>query len=292
MEHWILTHGRWLAGGMAGVFALLLVLSWAVPLRAERRRRLHRYVTNAIMSALALGAGWLAVRPFSLLLGDWTAARGIGLLQWVALPPILHLAFGFLLLDISFYYWHRANHIVPLLWRFHNVHHVDPDLDVTTSFRFHPAEVIYSAPFRAAQVVLFGVPLPVFVLYELVFQCCTMFHHSNLRLPIRLERLLNLVLVTQRMHGIHHSNIEGETNANYSVILRWWDALHRTLALGVPQSQITIGMPGYVCPDDNTVQSLLLMPFRRQRDYWRLEDGTVPPRVRDAKASPQKRLTE
>ena len=292
MERWILTHGHWLAGGMAGVFALLLVLSWAIPLRAERRRRIHRYVTNAVMSALALGAGWIAVRPLSLLLGGWASARGFGLLRWVALPPVFHLAFGFLLLDLSFYYWHRANHVVPLLWRFHNVHHVDPDLDVTTSFRFHLVEVLYSAPFRAAQVVLFGVPLVTFVLYELVFQCCTVFHHSNVRLPIRLERLLNLVLVTPRMHGIHHSNIQDETNANYSVIFRWWDALHRTLAVGVPQSQITIGVPGYVRPRDNTVQSLLLMPFRRQRDYWRFEDGTISLRVPDANVSAQRRLTE
>jgi len=292
MERWILTHSHWFAGGMAGVFALLLALGWAIPLRAERRRRIPRYVSNAVISALALGTGWVSVRPLSLLLGEWTSARGVGLLHWVPLPPVLQFALGFLLLDLSFYYWHRANHIVPLLWRFHNVHHADPDLDVTTSFRFHLVEVLYSVPFRAAQVVLFGAPLLVVVLYELLFQSCTLFHHSNVRLPIRLEHLLNRILVTPRMHGIHHSNVQDETDSNYSVIFRWWDALHRSLTVDVPQSHIAIGVPAYARDEDNAVPSLLLLPFRRQKAYWQFEDGTASVRVPDTDATVQKHLME
>jgi sterol desaturase/sphingolipid hydroxylase (fatty acid hydroxylase superfamily) len=65
------------------------------------------------------------------------------LAQWIV---------AFLLLDLTFYYWHRANHVWPWLWRFHNVHHVDPDLDASTSFRFHFFEIGFSAAFRAAQI--------------------------------------------------------------------------------------------------------------------------------------------
>ena len=121
-------------------------------------------------------------------------------------------------MDLTFYYWHRLNHLRPLLWRFHNVHHVDPDMDVTTSFRFHLGEVLYSTLFRLLQVGLMGVSPLTYLLYEFIFNCATMFHHSNVRLPLAWERLLNRVFVTPRMHGVHHSALGPETNSNYSVI--------------------------------------------------------------------------
>jgi sterol desaturase/sphingolipid hydroxylase (fatty acid hydroxylase superfamily) len=107
------------------------------------------------------------------------------------------------------------------------------------------------------------------VAYELAFQANTLFHHSNVRLPLRLERALNTILVTPRMHGIHHSQREQETNSNYGVVFPWWDRLHRTLGLNVPQSEIVIGVPGYSLVEDNRLISVLTAPFRKQREYWR-----------------------
>jgi sterol desaturase/sphingolipid hydroxylase (fatty acid hydroxylase superfamily) len=95
------------------------------------------------------------------------------------------------------------------------------------------------------------------------------------RLPIAVERLLNRVLVTPRMHGIHHSQVYAETNSNFSVVFPWWDRLHSTLRLNIPQAQIAVGIPGYSLPDDNTLRNALVMPFRSQRDYWRRPDDTV-----------------
>lgn len=106
-----------------------------------------------------------------------------------------------------------------------------------------------------------------------------MFHHSNVRLPIRAERLLNKLIVTPRMHGIHHSNVRGETNSNYSVIFRWWDMIHRSLRLNVPQSHIEIGVPAYQGAGDNEILPLFAMPFRKQREYWLLPDGTESKRA-------------
>ena len=106
-----------------------------------------------------------------------------------------------------------------------------------------------------------------------MFQACTLFHHSNVRLNPRLERLINLVLVTPRMHGIHHSQVRREANSNYSVVFSWWDRLHRSVRLNVPQDRITIGIAGYNQPQDNRFVSLLAMPFRRQRDYWKDSQG-------------------
>ena len=150
---------------------------------------------------------------------------------------------------------------VALLWRFHNAHHIDPDLDVSTAVRFHPVEIGYSAAFRAVQVLVIGGPVWVFVAYETVFQFATLFHHSNVRFPIRIERWLNFILVTPRMHGIHHSEEFDETNFNWSSVFSWWDRLHRTLRLNVSQSIIDIGIAGYSLPHDNTVRATLAMPF-------------------------------
>jgi sterol desaturase/sphingolipid hydroxylase (fatty acid hydroxylase superfamily) len=131
-----------------------------------------------------------------------------------------------------------------------------------------------------------------FVAYELAFQANTLFHHSNVRLPIGIERLLNVVLVTPRMHGIHHSQVGEETNSNYSVVFSWWDRLHRTAGLNVPQSAIAIGVPGYSVPEDNGLRSALLLPFRRQRDYWRRPDGTMVRRDRETLSGRPSRLEE
>jgi sterol desaturase/sphingolipid hydroxylase (fatty acid hydroxylase superfamily) len=153
------------------------------------------------------------------------------------------------------------------------VHHIDPDMDVTTSFRFHFVETFYSTAFRIVQVVLVGITPIIYLVYELVFNLATMFHHSNLRLPIGLERVLNKIIVTPRMHGVHHSAVGPETNSNYSVVFRWWDYLHHSLRLNVPQKKIVIGVPGYLLPSDNRLVNLITMPFARQKPYWRFPSG-------------------
>jgi sterol desaturase/sphingolipid hydroxylase (fatty acid hydroxylase superfamily) len=256
------------AGAVVTALLLLLLAERAVPLRRQRSPWIHELATNLALSAMAFGVSAVLVRPAVVGAMGWSASRELGLVHLVPMPPLVRGLLVFLLLDLTFYYWHRLNHQVPVLWRFHNVHHCDPDLGVSTSFRFHFGEVALSTIFRVVQVTAIGAPLAAYAVYEAAFQLNTLFHHSNVRLPIRLERPLNRLLVTPRMHGIHHSQVRDETDSNYSVVLPWWDWLHRTLRLNVPQSQIVIGVPGYARPEDNRVGSLLAMPFRKQRDYW------------------------
>jgi hypothetical protein len=106
-----------------------------------------------------------------------------------------------------------------------------------------------------------------------------MFEHSNVRLPLALERPLNKVLVTPRMHAIHHSVIGNETNSNYSVVFSWWDRLNRSLRLNVPQAEVVIGVPGYLLPEENRFVRLLTMPVVKQHPYWRWPSGKTPHRV-------------
>lgn len=258
---------------VAAVFAALFVLERLFPLRRRTRAFIDRLPANAVLTAAVFAAGSYAVTGASARLLDWTGETRFGLLGWTAPPSWLGFVLGFLLLDMTFYWWHRANHELPLLWRFHNVHHIDPDLDVTTSFRFHFVEILYSTVFRAAQVMLIGVTPLTFFVYQAVFTCGTALHHSNLRMPIGAERLLNIFIVTPRMHGIHHSAVRAETNSNYSVVFRFWDALFGTLNLGVPQSAITIGVPAYLGAADNRLLRVIAMPFERQRKYWTRPDG-------------------
>jgi len=269
------------------IFAALFAVEKLFPLRTTRSALFGRLVINLAVAGLAYLTAMIVVRPSALHTLDWTAQNSFGLIQLMPAPDWAQFIVGFLLLDLSFYYWHVLNHKIPVLWRFHNVHHIDPDLDVSTAFRFHFGEVLLSTLFRVAQVSLIGMSFITFAVYEGVFQAGTLFHHSNVRLPIRLERLLNKVLVTPRMHGIHHSQVQYETNSNFGVVFSWWDKLHRTIGLNIPQSRIEIGIAGYSMPEDNRLWHALALPFRKQRDYWRKPDGTIPERdvavVQDAR---------
>jgi sterol desaturase/sphingolipid hydroxylase (fatty acid hydroxylase superfamily) len=251
-----------------GIFFVLFLLERFFPLRRSTRALLGRLIVNVLLSAATFGVAFVLVRPAALRALNWSAEKPFGLLHVIAMPEWLHWAAAFLLLDMAFYYWHVVNHRVRFLWRFHNVHHFDPDLDVSTGFRFHFGEVAFSTVFRIVQVALIGVSLPQFAAYEIVFQAGTLFHHSNWRLPLALEKVLNLIIVTPRMHGIHHSHFRDETNSNYSVVFSFWDRLHRTFRFDVPQEQITIGVPGYSGQQDNRISFALASPFREQRAYW------------------------
>lgn len=277
---------------IAAVFVALFVLERLLPLRRRCSSLLPRVVLNLIISAAAFAVAAILVRPAATAALSWATQKPFGLVHLLALPSALQFIAAFLLMDLTFYWWHIANHRIGFLWRFHNVHHIDPDLDVSTGFRFHFGEVGMSAVFRVTQVLLIGISMPAFAVYELVFQGNTLFHHSNLRLPIRLERLLNKVLVTPRMHGIHHSQVRRENNSNYGVVFPWWDRVHRTLGLNIPQAEIAIGIPGYSQPDDNRLRNALLMPFCKQRDYWRRSDGTLVERAAPVSGQSSSHLAE
>ncbi len=243
------------------------------PLRKRKRDTLSRLTVNIAVSLTTFTVAFFLIRPTTRFFLGWTANTPFGLMQWFKVTGLWEVLVGFLLLDLSFYYWHIANHKIPFLWRFHNVHHLDPDLDVSTGFRFHPGEVALSTFFRALQVAFIGVSTSTFLMYEVLFQMSTFFHHSNMRLPLRLEQALNFIFVTPRMHGIHHSNFRRETDSNYSVVFSIWDRLHQTIGLGVSQERIDIGVPGYARKKDNHLKQVMIVPFVQQREYWKDESG-------------------
>jgi sterol desaturase/sphingolipid hydroxylase (fatty acid hydroxylase superfamily) len=243
-------------------FLVLLTVESIRPLRDRRHPRAGRYLTNVVVTALSFLTGAVLVRPVGMGLALLSAENSFGILYLLELPGWVRFTAGFLLLDLTFYYWHRLNHSVHFLWRFHSVHHIDPDMDVTTSMRFHFVEVALSAIFRAVQVLAIGISPLTYVIYELVFSLATMFHHSNMNIPLEVEKRINRIFVTPRMHGVHHSVVRSELNSNYSVIFRWWDALNQSLVLNVPQSAITSGVGRFQSRGDNSILRLIALPFR------------------------------
>jgi sterol desaturase/sphingolipid hydroxylase (fatty acid hydroxylase superfamily) len=180
------------------------------------------------------------------------------------------------LLDYTLYVWHVLTHRVSWLWRFHLVHHVDRDLDASTALRFHAGELALSIPWRALQVAAIGVPPDALLLWQNIVLLSILFHHSNVELPIDVERLVARVVVTPRIHGIHHSIVPDETGSNWSSGLTVWDYLHGTLRLDVPQQVITIGVPAYPAPADVTLANSFALPFGEQRP-WRAFPGNGEP---------------
>src|SRR6184192_1490392 len=181
---------------LACVFLALLWLQWRFPLRRYHFSVLHRLVRNFVLSIPGFAIVRLAMLPVPIAIAFWAADRHVGLLNWFHLPTWAVVIATFLLMDYAYWWWHWAMHMVPFFWRFHNVHHTDLDLDVSTAARFHFGEMILSLPFRLLLVLLLGVPPLVYLVFEIVFESASIFHHSNWRLSLGLERALNHVIVT------------------------------------------------------------------------------------------------
>jgi sterol desaturase/sphingolipid hydroxylase (fatty acid hydroxylase superfamily) len=256
---------------LIGVAALFLLLTWLEqrrPLRGEvepKTLRVSRNLTFAALAALTVQAIEIPlVRPLAIL----AEQRRWGVTSALSLPSWLAAGVALLLLDYTLYVWHVLTHRVPWLWRLHVVHHVDRDLDASTALRFHAAELVASVPWRAAQVFVIGVSPDVLLLWQTCVLGAILFHHANIRLPATLDRALSYVLVTPRMHGIHHSAVREHTDSNWSSGLAIWDRLHGTFRDDVPQEAITIGVPAYPRPADVTVAKVLVLPFVPQRPSW------------------------
>lgn len=265
---------RWIAPA-AGI-AALAGLVWLERRRPLRRRvdpgrdRTLRNLAVALAGAMTLQ---LAERPVMERVVGRVERQRTGLLQRVRMPGWVETVIGLLMLDYTLYLWHVLLHRLPLLWRFHVVHHADLDLDVSTALRFHFGELALSVPWRAAQILLIGVRGRVLRLWQQLTLASVVFHHSNLRLPLSLERSLLRIVVTPRMHGIHHSAIQAETNSNWSSGLTLWDRLHGTLRLDRPQEAVVIGLPAYRRKEELVLPRLLRMPFMSQRPTWRWMEG-------------------
>ncbi len=251
------------------VFVILFLLESRFQLRKRVQGRWKRMFINFIVSIPAFALLRILFIPAMVWLAVQNQSWQVGLNYLFDAPIAIKAIISFLLLDYSNYIWHILLHKLPILWRFHLVHHTDLDLDVTTAFRFHFGEMIGSVFFRGAAIILIGAPPVIVLIYEIAFEAATQFHHSNTKLPFSLEKFLNLIIVTPRMHGIHHSVIRAETDSNFSVIFSFWDRIHKTINLNKPQQQVVIGVPSYDDQKELTIGFLLKLPFTAIRPWKR-----------------------
>jgi sterol desaturase/sphingolipid hydroxylase (fatty acid hydroxylase superfamily) len=212
---------------------------------------------NALVMRFVCGACGFA-------LAAWCAARGFGALHAAHAPAWLALPLGVLGLDAVSYFWHRANHRVAWLWRFHRVHHGDRAFQVTTALRFHPGELSLALPVRLAAIALLGVsPLGVLV-FELVFGAMNLLEHGNFDLPRGAERALARVLVTPALHRLHHARSLLELNSNFGTILSAWDRGLGTLRASDSARQLETGLPGHSGEHEMSFSRALAAPFARE----------------------------
>ena len=255
---------------------LLLFLETKFQLRKTTQGKLHRTFINTIVSIPSLALLRFAFLPIIVWIAYKNQDWQFGLSYFYSLPLWIKSIIAFLILDYGNYVWHILNHKIPFLWRFHVVHHTDVDMDITTAFRFHFGELIGSVFFRGALTLLSGASPMLVLVYEIIFEAATQFHHSNWKLPFTFERKLNKLIVTPRMHGIHHSVIKQETDSNYSVIFSFWDRLHRTARLNNLRDEVIVGVPSYNKPEELTIGFLLNLPFTKIRSWKKRDEKDTP----------------
>jgi len=255
---------------------LLVLLETKFQLRKRIQKRFSRTVINTLVSIPSFALLRFAFLPIIVWLAYKNQEWQFGLNYFHNLPLWTKSVIAFLILDYGNYVWHILNHKIPLLWRFHVVHHTDLDMDITTAFRFHFGELIGSVFFRGAVTVLSGASPMLVLVYEIVFEAATQFHHSNWKLPLKFEKILNKLVVTPRMHGIHHSVVKQETDSNYAVIFSFWDRLHHTASLNNLSGKVVVGVPSYDNQEELTTGFLLKLPFTKIRRWKKQAEEDTP----------------
>ena len=227
-------------------------------LRPAWRTNLGLWAIDSLLMLAVCGAcGWIVA--------VWAASRGLGLLAWADAGPWASVAIGLLGLDAVSYAWHRANHRLPLLWRFHQVHHADTAFHFTTALRFHPGELLLALPVRLAAVVALGVPPEGVLVFEMVFAVANLLEHGNFDLPRRLEHALQRALVTPALHRAHHVSDWRDLDTNFGTVFSIWDRLAHTFRASEPDRRVVTGLPTRAGLEPPAFAESLLLPFARGR---------------------------
>ena len=230
------------------ILSLVIVWEMIQPKRPLSQSKSKRWLNNISLVALDSLIVRLLLPLGTTGIALWAEKKQIGLLHYIQLSDIANIVIAIILLDLIIYWQHRLFHVIPLLWRLHQVHHADRDIDVSTGLRFHPVEILISILIKIAAILLLGVPVMAVILFEVILNGMAMFNHGNIRLPKALDSILRLMLVTPDMHRVHHSIIKHETNSNFGFNISLWDRVfgsyhaqpdmgHQDMIIGLEQHQ-------------------------------------------------------
>ena len=246
---------------------LIVMMLWEVlaPKRTITQSRWQRWSANFSLSILSALLMRFSLAGAALWASAIVTEQHLGLLQLFNMPIWLSIVLALILLDLAIYGQHRLSHYWPLLWRLHKVHHSDQAFDVTTAIRFHPIEITFSMCYKVIVIFIIGANIHSVLLFEVILSSCALFNHSNISIPISIDKYLRLLIVTPDMHRVHHSVINAETNSNYGFSISIWDRLFNSY---IPQPEqghdgVVIGLSQYQQADDISLKRLILMPFTR-----------------------------
>ncbi len=265
MTEWIMHNEPLIRMGFFfGMLGLMALWEIAAPRRALTISKAVRWTNNlglvffnSLLVRLIFPAAAVGIAAFA-------AEQGWGIFNYHSVPFWLAVLVSVVAMDFIIYLQHVMVHAVPALWRLHRMHHADLDFDVTTGARFHPLEIILSLLIKFATIIVLGPPVVAVVIFEVVLNATAMFNHSNIRLPLGLDRVLRWLVVTPDMHRVHHSVEDDEANSNFGFNLPWWDRL-----LGTYRDQpraghegMSIGIHKYRDPKQVAwIHGMLLLPF-------------------------------
>ncbi len=243
---------------------IVLVCEFRWPRRSDQSALTERWRTNFALYFVNLLAAYIVFPIGAVAVSLYAVNAGVGLFQWIETPYALTFVAGILIIDLANYAQHYLMHRLPMLWRFHRVHHADPACDVTTSLRFHPGEALFSEALELAVILACGVPPMAVACYRVARIGISTLVHGNIGLGERTEQLLRQIIVTPDLHRVHHSRLEEETNSNYSGGLIWWDRLFGTYCAEPEGGHrgMRIGLRGYSERRAHSLRLTITDPFR------------------------------
>lgn len=253
-------------GIFLAAFAIMAGLEWMLPKRDLVQPKGRRWFTNWSIVVIDGLLVRLVMPMLPIALAFYAQARGWGLLNWLDLSGWLSVLIAFVVLDFAIWLQHLISHVVPIFWRLHQMHHADRDIDVSTALRFHPLEILLSLLYKFAWIVVLGAPALAVFLFEVVLNAAALFNHANVRIPLGLDRILRLVLVTPDMHRVHHSTRPEEINSNYGFNLSVWDRWFGTYVAQPSEGHqgMTIGLKAYQSDRPSKLLWALLLPWRNR----------------------------
>ncbi len=250
-------------GFFFGVFIVMAVWEVLSPRRVLTTSKTVRWLSNMGIVFVNTVTVRLVFPVLAINVAVMAHENGWGLLNNINLPYWFSVFWGVLFLDLIIYLQHVMVHAVPVLWRFHMMHHADLDYDLTTGLRFHPLEIIISMVIKLTAVAALGPPVIAVLIFEIVLNATAMFNHGNIKIPFTVDKVLRLLVVTPDMHRVHHSVTIRETNSNFGFNFPWWDRL-----LGTYRAQpaaghdgMTIGLSQFRDAKRNTLLWMLALPF-------------------------------
>lgn len=252
----------------AGVFLIMAVLELVIPKRKLTAQKSQRWLTNltivGIDSLVVRLMALLAVPLAAVAAALWAETANVGLFNRLEWPLWIEVALAVVILDFAIWLQHLLAHKIPVLWRLHQMHHADVDIDVTTAIRFHPIEIALSMLWKIVWVVPLGASALAVLAFEVILNGCAMFNHANVALPAWLDRILRTLIVTPDMHRVHHSIEHREHDSNYGFNLSIWD---RAFGTYTPQpaaghAGMTIGLRPFQSTRPTEVVWSLALPFR------------------------------